>query len=266
VSVSLKLSISKFKAEKSMKLQKLQVGTILLLSICLQTRPCQAVSLGIYNFDSQSLNASNTDPNVQFSTWQIVNLSNVLYPNAYINQGLSSGPWVDNQPKPQPDPPVAPDPNNSNSLRSYWQFSLTPQNNKTLLFDSISLYLNGNGAGADPDRIAVAARTGTNSFTIVQDITNPNGNGNNYIPVTLDLTSSFLHTTGGSDQIDFRLFGYGNDTNGGKIIVDEVSVNGTAVPFGFSPSLGIVALGILFGSRKLFKRVKNIGTKAILSR
>lgn len=241
-----------------MKLQKLQVGAILLLSICLPCKPCQAAILGGYNFDNQSLNASNVNPNVQFSTWQIVNLPNVLYPNAYVNQGLSSGSWVDNQSKPQPVPPIAPDPNSSSSLKSYWQFSLTPQNNKTLLFDSISFYVNGNGAGADPDRIAIAARTGSNSFTIVQDIQNPNGNGNNYIPVTLDLTSSFLHTTGGAQQIDFRLFGYGNDTNGGKIIIDELGVNGTAVPFGFSPSLGIIALGILIGGGELFKRVKFI--------
>ena len=236
------------KVKTSMKLQKLQHATILLLSICLQSRPCQAVVLGGYNFDN-NLTPISSDPSVTFSNFSLVGLKNQNFPSGTSGQALSAGPWDNNLPKgstPPPDP---------NSIPAYFQFSLTPQNS-TLKFDSITFQISGNGSGADPDKIAVASSSNPNSgfSNVISPVNNPGGS--TFQSLTLNFSGSSLQNTGVSSPIYFRLFGYGG-TSGGKVDIDNLRVNDTrAVPFEFSPSLGIVALGVLFGSIKMYNTAK----------
>lgn len=161
-------------------------------------------------------------------------------------QALSAGPWNGNSPTTTGA--------NVDSNPAYFQFSLTPQSS-TLKFDSITFQLSGNGSGSAPDTISVASSSNaSNGFTIIKTVPNPYGS--TFQPLTLNFSGSSLQNTGVSSPIYFRLFGSGG-TPGGRVDIDELRVTDTrAVPFGFSPSLGIVGLGILFSSIEIYKRAK----------
>ena len=229
-----------------MKLQKLQYATVVLLSICVQSRPCQAVVLGGYSFEG-NFTPNSSDSSVTFSNFNLVGLSTQNFISGTSGQALSAGSWKVNT---SPTTTGA----NVDSNTAYFQFSLTPQSS-TLKFDSITFQISGNGSGSAPNNISVASSSNASSgFTIITTVPNPYGS--TFQPLTLNFSGSSLQNTGVSSPIYFRLFGSGG-TNGGRVDIDELRVTDTrAVPFGFSPSLGIVGLGILFSSIEIYKRAK----------
>ena len=230
-----------------MKLQKLQYATILLLSIWIHSRPCQAVVLGGYSFEG-NFTPNSSDSSVTFSNFNLVGLSTQNFISGTSGQALSaSNSWKVNA---SPTTTGA----NVDSNAAYFQFSLTPQSS-TLKFDSITFQLSGNGSGAAPNNISVASSSNASSgFTIITTVPNPYGS--TFQPLTLNFSGSSLQNTGVSSPIYFRIFGSGG-TNGGRVDIDELRVTDTrAVPFGFSPSLGIVGLGMLFSSIEIYKRAK----------
>lgn len=229
-----------------MKLQKLQYATILLLSIWIQSRPCQAVVFGGYSFEG-NFTPNSSDTSVTFSNFNLVGLSTQNFISGTSGQALSAGSWKVNT---SPTTTGA----NVDSNPAYFQFSLTPRSS-TLKFDSITFQISGNGSGADPNTISVASSSSDSSgFITITTVANPGGS--TFKPLTLNFSGSSLQNTGVSSPIYFRLFGSGG-TNGGRVDIDELRVTDTrAVPFGFSPSLGIVGLGVLFSSREIYKRTK----------
>ena len=236
------------KVKTSMKLQKLQYATVVLLSICVQSRPCLALVLGGYSFEG-NLNPNSSDPSVTFGNFTAVGLgSKNNFISGTSGQALSAGPWNGNSPT------TTGATVNSTNTPAYFQFSLTPRSS-TLKFDSITFQISGNGSGADPNNIAVASSfDGSSGFTTITTVPNPGGS--TFQPLTLNFSGSSLQNTGVSSPIYFRLFGSGG-TPGGRLDIDELRVTDTrAVPFGFSPSLGIVGLGMLFSSIEIYKRAK----------
>ena len=191
---------------------------------------------------------SSRCPSVTFSDFSLVGLKNQNFPSGTSGQALSAGPWNGNSPT------TTGATVNSTNTPAYFQFSLTPRSS-TLKFDSITFQISGNGSGADPNTIAVASSFDANSgFTTITTVPNPGGS--TFRPLTLNFSGSSLQNTGVSSSIYFRLFGSGG-TAGGKVNIDELRVTDTrAVPFGFSPSLGIVGLGMLFSSIEIYKRAK----------
>ncbi len=234
------------KVKTSLKQQKLQYATILWLSICIQSRPCQALVLGGYSFEG-NLNPTSSDSSVTFGNFTAVGLgSKNNFISGTSGQALSAGPWNANSPTTTGA--------NVDSNPAYFQFSLTPRSS-TLKFDSITFQISGNGSGADPNNIAVASSFNPSSgFTTIRTVPNPGGS--TFQPLTLNFSGSSLQNTGVSSPIYFRIFGSGG-TNGGRVDIDELRVTDTrAVPFGFSPSLGIVGLMVLFSSTEIYKRAK----------
>jgi hypothetical protein len=79
--------------------------------------------------------------------------------------------------------------------------------------------------------------------------------GNEINTTTPAEPSTYVNFTAGSGQTFNKIVLSNNGSSSSGFESDNHSYS--TVPFGFSPSLGIVALGILFGIRKLFKRVNN---------
>lgn len=249
-----------------MKLQKLQIGTLLLLSICLPSKTCQANDLGGYNFDG-NLNSYSNVPNVTYSNWGVGpfdyngngqrdngdDFQFVAGVGSSPDQGLQSGPWTANKVVTVGESITSA----STSVPKYWQFSIKPQNSAILNLDNITFQVRPNGQGAVPNTFGVAASTTADgTYTVLQLGSYTHNSG--YKPLTINTSGSQYDNV--SNEVFFRLFAFDEkNTNGGKIDIDQFKVQGTVVsqgvPFKFSPSLGIVSLGIIFGSRKLFKSI-----------
>ena len=217
-----------------MSLKFAKATLIAFVAVSLATSKSNAVVLGNYTFDNQTLAPSSVVPGVSFSDFSYNPDVTPGKPNFYTrNPGFAyqATNWSlgeTNAPPPNP-------------LGNYFAYTVTPQQGFQLSLTSITL---------DERR----SDTGIRNFQVRSSLDNYASAISTFTVPNDSLFRSNQTTTLGtslsnlSSPVTFRIYGYNAVDSRGTWGVDNVQTVGNvsstqAVPFEFSPGMGILALG-----------------------
>lgn len=217
-----------------MSLKFAKATLIAVVAVSLATSKSNAIVLGNYTFDNQTLAPSNVVPGVSFSDFSY-NPDATPGTPSYPTRGTGYAYQATNWPRGTADTPPL------NPLGDYFAYTVALQAGSQISLTSIRLDERRSLGGirnfevrSSLDNYASALST----FTVPDDTVYRNNQ-------TTNLGTSFSNL---SSPVTFRIYGYNAEVVNGSWRVDNVETVGDvsstqAVPFEFSPGMGILALG-----------------------
>lgn len=234
-------------------LRKTAIATFLFSgTVALTNLPAHALTLGTYNFDTNTGAPSGVDSNLTFSNFTATGLTAVTggavpgFSTGVAGSAINYSNWATG----------AIDPNSK-----YYSFTVTPSSGTQISLNSLVFAAQRSTQGPQTIEIRSSVDNYAASLTFTAPI--PPGTAAianpSFTSYTVSLASPSLQNL--TSDVTFRIYGYNTGATGGTLRLDNVVLDGTmqpvAVPFGFTPIWGLAANGVVFGLRKLRKRTKS---------
>ena len=226
-----------------MSLKIAKATLIAFVAVSLATSKSNAVVLGNYTFDGDTLAPSSVAPGVNFSDFSYNPDATPGTPNFFVHNpgsAYQADRWPVNTTENAPPP---------NPLGDYFAYTVAPQPGLQLSLTSITLDERRSATGIRNFEVRSSQDNFTSplsAFTVPDDSLFRSNQ-------TTTLGTSFNNL---SSPVTFRVYGYNAEGSLGTWGVDNVRTLGEvssaqAVPFEFSPGLGILALGAWGGVSQL---------------
>jgi hypothetical protein len=193
-------------------------------------------TFGTYTFEGDTLTSSGVAPGISFSNFSYTGPSTPGFVAGSPGRAYTANNWN----------VTAIDPNNR-----YFTFTVAPQAGNQITISKFSFSNQRSSTG--PVNFAIRSSSSNFSSDIVSGAT----------ALTPAFTTNQFLLSGFNNiqtPVEFRVYGFNASASTGTWRVDNVQLQGditaaAPVPFEFSPSLGLVALGSWWGIRKLQKRL-----------
>jgi hypothetical protein len=199
----------------------------------------RAATLGLYNFDGNVLTPSSVDSNLTLSDFSVgsgISANSGGFANGSSGRAINYQNWTTAT---------------SIDTNDYYEFTVTPNSNIETTLDSLAFDARRSNTG--PQNIEF--RSSLNSYS--SSLSANSLNDTNFSTFTTTLPSaSFTNLT---SPVTFRIYGYSASGTAGTFRLDNVTLYGStaAVPFEFSPSLGLLLVGACWGLKRRQNVLKN---------
>ncbi|MEC4986554.1 MAG: hypothetical protein SAJ37_18570 [Oscillatoria sp. PMC 1068.18] len=198
-----------------------------------------AAIVGLYDFEGDSLTPSSVDSNLSFSNFSYTGPGTTNFFAGNPGDAYSSNNWAAG----------------TIDLGRYFQFSIDPNPGFEVTLNSLELDERRSGTGPTTWEV----RSSLDNYASTLSLFNVPDNTDFRANQTTNFSSTF---TGLTNSVTFRIYGYNAESGVGTWRLDNVEVDGivnataTAVPFEFSPGLGLLILGVWLTGFQLKNRQK----------